>query len=123
MKISVVGGLANFTIHIPRPDNMIMLFNIPKSKLWELKKEMEESPNSQLMFVYPVGDFQKLAYKPRPYGARPRWETYNQVTAVPSGLVLEIIDVLEGEIARSMPIPWEVFQELERPIKEMNLKW
>lgn len=123
MRTIITGSSANFTITIPRPDGMSMLIVIPKDKVWELKAEMEKNKQRQLMLAYPIGDFQKLAYKKRPYGERPRWETYNQVMPVPVGLVMEIVDVLDDERARSMPIPWEVFKELDNPIKELDLKW
>ena len=123
MNILVYGGRRGFTIHIPRPDKMIMVFEIPNNIFHGLKTQMEDEPQESRMYSFPCGNFEELAYKPRPHGIQPIYEVQNFVTFTSEGVVLSIVDHLAGEEARSMAIPYELFDRLENPVEEMDLKW
>jgi hypothetical protein len=123
MKIQLFGGRHAFVIHIPRPDKMIMLFTIPIDVFHNLKSQMEENIEENRTFLFPIGNFEEMAYKPRPVGMQPTYEVQNFVTFTPEGLVLSIVDYEEEKEARSMAIPFEVFDRLENPTLEMDLAW
>ena len=123
MRIQIFGGRHVFVIHIPRPDKMIMLFEIPIDVFHNLKSQMEGSFWKNRMFSFPCGNFEDLAYRDRPYGVRPRYEVETFVTFTTEGLVMSIVDHITGEEGRSMAIPYEVFDKLENPVLEMDLKW
>lgn len=123
MKIQVFGGRHVFMIHVPRPDKMIMLFEISIDVFHNLRSQMEGSLQESRMFSFPMGNFEAAAYKPRPVGMQPTYEVQNFVTFTPEGVVISIVDHLAGEESRSMAIPYDVFDRLENPVEEMDLKW
>lgn len=104
-----------YVVRIKTVNQVDVLFDLSSYGFSSLRCKKESS--DARLIVYPVGDFNKLlehlALQHFPGSIAP---DYIKSTALstPIGIVLELIHKETGEMVRSMPIPWEIFEKAEQ---------
>lgn len=122
MKIIVYRTDEGYRLDLPRNDGMVIMFNIP---IYEFRRLLNGIEDGLLApgFLYPIGNSEEVLNFETSYGVKPSWEFAGNMVATPLGLVVELIDGINHRRARSMPIPWAVFERLSaQPSEEVELK-
>jgi hypothetical protein len=92
------------------PDKKTFLINIPHDHFSIMESSMKNDPQKNMLNPYPFGDFEKILTRDRPIGCRPIFELEMSFFMVPAGVVLEVIDHICGDTARSKAISRSAFK-------------